>query len=240
MSGSLADRLEFPQGSAVYPGRHEVVDALFHAADGTLVPVVVKKARIDARQRRLGRTRAERALSTARRLLAAGVDTPEPLESGTVGDESWYVARKLEGALQVRAWFGHRSAPRKFPAPPPEPSFEEVARRVGRLARSVHDAGIHFRDFTDGNVLVTGWPAEVRLWIVDLDRAVEKRRVGFLDRLRDLARPGLNTVADRDLLLEGYFGPSPSPAWAWLAVTLLRLRIRFWDDVKLRARPWRR
>ncbi len=239
MSAPLADRLEFPEGAPRHPGRHEVVDALFRADDGSLVPVVVKKARIDARQRRLGATRAERALATARRLLAAGVDTPEPLACGSVGDESWYVARRIEGAVQVRAWFWPRSEPGKVPPPPPEPSFDEVARRVGRLARSVHDAGVFFRDFTDGNILVTGEAGRVRLWIVDLDRAVERGRVGAFERMRDLARPGLNTTADRGLLLEGYFGGTP-PAWARLGVTLLRLRIRGWDELKRYLRPWRR
>ena len=27
---------------------------------------------------------------------------------------------------------------------------------LGKLARRMHDAGVFFRDFTDGNVLVTG------------------------------------------------------------------------------------
>lgn len=245
MSGSgasipLAARLTFPEGGRRHPGRHEVVEGLLALVDGTSVPVVVKKAALDARQRREGRTRAERAFATAARLRSAGIDTPEPLGCETVGGESWYVARRIEGATQVRAWFWHRADPAKIPAPPAVPSFEEVARGVGAVARRIHDAGVFFRDFTDGNVLVTVEGGSPRFWLVDLDRAVLRERVGILARLRDLARPGLNRPEDRKLLLEGYFGADGVPPFSRAGLTLLRSRIRAWDELKRLARPWRR
>lgn len=236
----LAGRLRFPADATRHPGRHEVVDALLEMEDGSTASVVVKKAALDARQRRAGRTRAERALATAARLREASVDTPEPLGCETVGDESWFVTRRVEGATQVRAWFWHRADPVRIPPPPGAPSFEEVARGVGTLARRIHDAGVFFRDFTDGNVLVTVEGGRGRFWLVDLDRAVLRERVGPLARLRDLSRPGLNGRDDRNLLLEGYFAPSPVPAWARIGVSLLRSRIRAWDELKRLARPWRR
>lgn len=239
MTPALTHRLEFPPGGARYPGRHEVLDAVLRDSHGNRIAVVVKKASLDWRQRLTGRTRADRAMATARHLMAAGIDTPEPLAAETVGEESWFVARRLEGATQVRAWFRHRADPIRAPAPPGALSFEDVVRGVGALARKVHDAGVFFRDFTDGNILVTLDGGSPRFWLVDLDRAVLRRRVGVLARLRDLARPGLNDYGGQARLLGAYFGPEGRPPLAGAGVALLRARIRVWDRLKQVLRPWR-
>ena len=114
-------------------------------------------------------------------------------------------------------------------------------RSLGRVARALHDRGVFFRDFTDGNVLVTTEGGEPRLWLVDLERArILRKPLGSWRRLRDLSRPGLNTEADRNLLLESYFHPDMPPAAARRVVSFLRLRIRLWDDLKQLLRPWRK
>lgn len=236
--GSLRDSLEFPEGAVRHPGRHEVVDALL-ARGGERIPVVVKKVPLDLRQR-LTTPKAFRSLAVARALLARGIATPEPLAAEVVGDESWYVARKLESAAQVRAWFLHRDGPGR-PAPPLPFAFEEVVEALGRLARQMHDSGVFFRDFTDGNVLVTGDAGQLRLWLVDLNRArVGDNPVSRMRRYRDLARPGLNRHEDINLFLCSYFQPGVPPAGALGAVRSLRRRVVAWDAFKAYARPWRR
>ncbi len=231
---SLETLLTFPPGAARYPGRHEVVEAEFgHGPERKAV--VVKKVRLAGR-----RDRAARSYDVARALLARGVDTPEPLAVGRVGDEGWYVARRLEGAEQIRRWFLHRDG-----ATSEDPSlpftFEEVVAALARLARKLHDAGVFFRDFTDGNVLVTRGAEGPRLWLVDLDRArVGDAPVTAFRRFRDLARPGLNRSEDVKLFLARYFEPDPVPSSAALAVPLLRRRIVLWDALKGRLRPWRK
>ncbi len=231
---ALEARLTFPPGAVRYPGRHEVVEAVL--ADGAAgTPVVVKKVRVAG-----GRDRAARSLEVARELLARGVDTPEPLAAGRVGGEGWYVARRLEGAEQIRRWFLHRDDA-AHPTPSLPFSFEEVVGALARLARRLHESGVFFRDLTDGNVLVTRGEGGPRLWLVDLDRArIGGGRVPALRRWRDLARPGLNRREDLNLFLRKYFEPGPVPFAAALAVPLLRLRIVLWDDFKARARPWRK
>jgi Lipopolysaccharide kinase (Kdo/WaaP) family len=235
---SLRDSLEFPEAPMRHPGRHEVVDAVF-TRDGERIPVVVKKVQMDLRQR-LTVPKALRSLATARVLLARGLSTPEPLAAEVVGNESWYVARRLEGASQIRAWFLCRDDSRR-PGPPLPFSFEQVVEALGGLARRMHDVGVFFRDFTDGNVLVTEEAGALRLWLVDLNRArVGGAPVPQLSRYRDLARPGLNRPEDMNLFLSSYFRPEPVPDPAVRAVRWLRRRIVLWDAFKALARPWRR
>ena len=119
-------------------------------------------------------------------------------------------------------------------------TFEEVVDAVARLARRLHDSGVFFRDFTDGNILVTR-DDELRLWLVDLDRArVGVRALGASRRMRDLARLGLNSAADRNLLVKRYFAPDPPPAGWPVILSALRHRILVWDALKRILRPWKR
>ena len=237
---ALAELLEFPgDGGRRYPGRHEVVDAIFHDGDLT-VPAVVKKIRIDWKQRLSGKTKGERSFETARVMRTRGLPTPDPLALGVFPGETWFVCRRIEGGEQVRAWFRHRYE-NGFPAPGLSLPFEKVVKGIGRVARALHDRGVFFRDFTDGNILVTDEEGEPSLWLVDLERVrIMERPLGTWRRLRDLSRPGLNTAEDRNLLLAAYFHPEPPPAVARLLLSFLRYRIRLWDELKATLRPWRR
>jgi Lipopolysaccharide kinase (Kdo/WaaP) family len=235
---SLLDSLSFSDAPVRHPGRHEVVDAVLARGDER-IPVVVKKVPLGLLQR-WTTPKALRSFAMARALLARGLATPEPLAAEVVGNESWYVARKLERASQIRAWFLRRDDPGR-PDPPLPFTFEQIVEALGGFARRMHDAGVFFRDFTDGNILVTGEEGTPRLWLVDLNRArVLSARVPGLSRYRDLARPGLNRAEDIKFLVSSYFRPDPAPPGAVLAVRALRLRIVIWDDFKAFARPWRR
>ncbi len=230
---ALADALTFEPDAVRHPGRHEVVEATF-ARGGERIPAVVKKVRLSG-----GRDRAAESFAVARALLARGIDTPEPLAAEIVGDEGWFVARRLEGAEQIRRWFLARDG--SGPAPALSYAFEDVVAALARLARRLHDSGIFFRDFTDGNVLVSRGQDGPRLWLVDLDRArVGDAPVPAFQRWRDLARPGLNRPMDLKLLLEKYFEPDSVPAAAASAVPVLRRRIVLWDAFKAKVRPWRK
>lgn len=230
--------LEFPVEARRYPGRYEVVDATL-VRDGERIAVVVKKTPHQFRDRFRG-TRAERSYRAATELRARGIATPEPLLAERRGDESWFVARRLEGALQVREWFLHRDDPVRFPAPALPIPLGEVVTALGCFARRMHDAGVFFRDFTDGNILVTDEGGRARLWVVDLTRArIHAGPQSMWPRLRDLARPGINRPDDRKLLLDSYFAPDSSPGSALAFVAGLRRRIVLWDDLKRTLRPWR-
>ena len=234
----LARELEFPGGSGRFPGRHEVVEAVLRRG-GETIPVVVKKMRT-AFWERAGRTRSDRSAAVARELIARGVPTPEPLGVAHEDGESWYVSRRLDGAVQVREWFLRRDDPR-LGAPRLKIPFEQIVAALGRLARRMHDQGVFFRDLSDGNVLVTLDGTGFRLWLVDLTRArISKKPVPLWNRLRDLSRPGLNRPSDRKLLLASYFEPEPVSAALEGSLSLFRWRIVLWDDLKKWLRPWRR
>jgi hypothetical protein len=236
MTMEMEKELEFGPPVSRYPARHRVMDAVLARA-GERIPVVVKKTRTDWRQRLSGETKAERSEATARALLARGLPTPEPLGVEVRDGESWYVARRVDGA-QIRQWFLERDDSKS--ASPPAIPFNEVVGALAGLARSMHDSGVFFRDFTDGNVLVGGAAGAVRLWLVDLNRArIGAEPLGMWSRFRDLARPGLNRLEDRKFFLARYFGQAEAPAGALLAVSLLRARIVSWDALKKALRPWK-
>ncbi|MEO6323814.1 MAG: lipopolysaccharide kinase InaA family protein [Thermoanaerobaculia bacterium] len=235
---SLAERLTIPPDAMRFPARHVVVCGVL-TQDGDEIPVVVKKARRSYRDR-FAPSMAERSYATAVALRARGIPTPEPLGAEDIGEESWFVARRIEGAEQIRTWFLRRDDPSR-PAPTQDVPFAAIVTELGRIARAMHDSGVHFRDFTDGNILVSAQGTGFRLWLVDLSRArLSSRPVGFWSRWRDLARPGLNRPEDLKLLLSSYFGLPDPPPRALLGVRLLRARIVFWDELKQRLRPWRR
>jgi tRNA A-37 threonylcarbamoyl transferase component Bud32 len=233
----LLREIEFPEGVGRFPGRHEVVEAVLRRG-GEAIPVVVKKTR-RAFHEKPGRTRSDRSAAVARELIARGVPTPEPLGVAHDEGESWYVCRRLEGAVQIREWFLHRDDPGRG-APRLRIPFEQVVAALGRLARRMHDQGVFFRDLSDGNILVTRDGAGFRLWLVDLTRArISSKPVSLWNRLRDLSRPGLNSSVDQKLLLSSYFDPDPVSPAVESALSLFRRRIVFWDDLKRRLRPWR-
>ncbi len=233
----LSDEIEFLEGATRHPGRQVVVDGILRRG-GDTVPVVVKKTRKSLFERLFG-SRSERALAAAKELLARGLPTPEPFGADDLGGETWYVCRKVEGASQVRDWFLERDG-RGFPPPRVSVPFPGLVAGLGILARRMHDAGVFYRDFSDGNVLVTADDGAPRFWLVDLTRArFFVAPVGSFRRLRDLSRLGLNQAGDRKLLLASYFGSEAPPAWFETALSALRKRILLWDDWKDRLRPWK-
>lgn len=234
---TLSDQIEFPPSAVRFPGRHEVVAAVLRQ-EGREIPVVVKKARLSIAQRYLG-TMAERSVAIALAMRERNISTPEPLGFELRRGESWLVVREVPDAIQIRSWFLNRDDP-SLPLPALPAPFESVVRALGALARSMHDAGVFFRDFSDGNILVSPDGEGIRLWLVDVSRArIRSGPVSFWNRLRDLARPGLNRPEDHKLLLQSYFRVETPPWLAILGVRLLRARIVFWDDLKRRLRPWR-
>lgn len=93
-------------------------------------------------------------------------------------------------AVTLASWL------RSHPEPPfvaEKDPFTQVARRVARAIRRFHDCGAVHGDLHPGNLLLDPEPtedaaADVRVRLVDLDRAQWRGAIGPAERLRDLMR----------------------------------------------------
>lgn len=193
-------------------GRNYLYRATLAAGSGP-VPVVVKQFRGGrglARLRERGRgSKARRSFDAARALFAAGLPTPEPLavvESEEPGGASFYISRFLDGAFEARYLLRAARAGREKEEFP-RVDFEAFLTDLGRLIRSLHEAGFWHRDLSVGNILLV--PAAGGghdLALLDLNRMRFPRKLSGLARSRDLSRLALTRPAHRELLLRGYWG----------------------------------
>ncbi len=216
--------------TTIHWGRNYIYESAMPTALGPR-SVVVKQFRNHgwrrALDRRLRGSKATRSWHIAKTLIEAGMPTPEPVllaESMQVQGNSHYVAELLKPAFEVRQFF------RRLHNQPDAGEFPEVddldfLRRLGTLARRLHDAGIWYRDLSLGNVLAhpQGGGA-LELYLVDFNRAKIKKRLGLWRRSRDICRFPIVERRHREAYLEGYWGKVPSgwsPRW-WIYVLSVR------------------
>jgi len=206
-------------------GRNYLYVAELRTRSGA-VEVVVKQFRNQGRwkvlERRLRGSKAERAWRAATAIAAAGVCTPEPIllvEADRPEGPSFFVSRRLDGAHEVRHFFRRlngETGPHDFP----EVDDLDFLRQLGGFCRTIHDAGIWYRDLSMGNVLARLHPdGSLGLWVVDCNRARTGRRLGTLRRVRDLCRFPIMQRTHSDAFLAGYWGEAPSfwsmKSWLW-------------------------
>jgi tRNA A-37 threonylcarbamoyl transferase component Bud32 len=233
----------------VYWGRNYLF-ATEHRGAAGIVPVVVKQFRNQGWRRRLERTlrgsKAERGWRAAKELVRSGILTPEPIalvESDRADGPSFFLARKLENAAEVRHFFRRlNSEPEPGPFPVVEPAV--LLERLGGLARSLHEAGIVYRDFSMGNVLAVERGEELDLYVIDFNRARIHQRPGAWRRTRDICRLPVLRREHRASFLKGYWGAVPprrSFKWwfyglsvnAYIAKHAVKKRLkglRFWGE----------
>jgi len=239
----IRDRATRIHGVPGDPIRNEMVQL---GVGGSPVEAIVKtfpagswRAGLDRAFR--GSTRAERSWHAAEALVRHGIATPEPLllmtpEGPTAGRPSFYVARYLSGAIEIRR-LTDKLRWNQTDAELAPLDVGRILRAVGRLARALHRAGIWHRDLTAGNLILWPWPGpEPELYLIDLDRARVDRAITPAVRIRELGRFPLFQDEHRRLLLEGYYAPEPVPRFeaalyhlhvrAFHRRTRLRLKIR--------------
>jgi tRNA A-37 threonylcarbamoyl transferase component Bud32 len=214
-------RLIDPSASVetIHWGRNYIYAAEF-ATRSERVPVVVKQFRNKGLRKRLDRrwrgSKAERSWRVAGELVRNGLATPDPVmwvESDGHEDPSYFVARQLSGAVEVRNFF------RRLNGEPGDDSFPEVdetqfLERLGGLARRINDAGILYRDLSMGNILVVETNSKVDLFLIDFNRARTGRRLGVYSRTRDICRLPVLKPEHQAAFLTGYWGREPS-RWAF-------------------------
>ncbi len=212
-----AARVVDPSASVetIHWGRNYIYAADLETAAGS-VPVVVKQFRNQGWFKRLERkirgSKAERSWRVAKELVRVGLVTPDPVlwvESDEPEGPSFFVARHLVDAVEVRQFF------RRLNGEPGAGLFPEVddlvfLRRLGRLAREINDAGILYRDLSMGNILVEEGDSDLRLSLIDFNRARIGRRLGAYRRTRDICRLPVLRREHRAAFLEGYWGQTPA------------------------------
>jgi tRNA A-37 threonylcarbamoyl transferase component Bud32 len=244
-AGDLADlvrRLADPAAAeaTVHWGRNYLYRARYAGRRGPL-DVVVKQFNnrgFKARTlRRLRGSKAARAWRAARAFVAAGIDTAEPallIESERADGPSFFVSRHLGEVVEARYLFRAVQAGREredFPGID-YPAFMDD---LGRLLARVHGAGLFHRDLSIGNVLIARDDPH-RLYLVDLNRARVRRRLGAFARTRDLCRLAIFRRADQRRFLAAYWGGEPGAAHVAL-YRLFHHGFRFKIESKKR---WRR
>ena len=187
------------------------------------LPVVVKQFKNQGLRKKLERrfrgSKAERSWRVAKELARVGLATPEPLmwvESDEPEGPSFFVAKNLIGAVEVRQFFrrlNDDAEAQDFP----EVDDEAFLGRLGRLAREINDAGILYRDLSMGNVLAVRRDDDLDLYLIDFNRARIGRNPGVVRRTRDICRLPVLEREHRSAFLEGYWGTVPS-----------RLSFRWW------------
>ena len=210
--------------TTIHWGRNYIYESVLQTPDGPR-SVVVKQFRNHGWKRALDRklrgSKATRSWRIAKELKAAGLNTPEPLvlaESTEAQGNSYFVAVLLKPAFEVRQFF------RRLQDHPDESEFPVVGQfdflgRLGALARSLHDAGIWYRDLSLGNVLAhPNEEGELDLFLVDFNRAKVKSHLGLWRRSRDICRFPIVERKHREVYLKAYWGVVPprwSPRW-WI------------------------
>jgi tRNA A-37 threonylcarbamoyl transferase component Bud32 len=210
-------RLVDPTASVetIHWGRNYIYAAEMRTPAGGL-PVVVKQFKNQGLKKRLERrlkgSKAQRSWRVAKELVRVGLSTPEPMlwvESDELEGPSFFVARYLDGAVEVRQFF------RRLNEDPEAREFPEVDDgaflcRLGRLARKINDAGILYRDLSMGNVLAVQSEGGLDLYVVDFNRARIGRAPGVWSRTRDICRLPVLKREHREAFLGAYWGTVPS------------------------------
>lgn len=216
--------------STIHWGRNYIYESVLETPAGPR-PVVVKQFRNHgwkrAVDRRLRGSKATRSWHIAKKLKAAGLNTPEPLalvESTEAQGNSYFVAALLKPAFEVRQFF------RRLQGHPDGGDFPvvddgEFLTQLGSLARSLHDARILYRDLSLGNVLAQpNHEGSLDLFLIDFNRAKVKAHLGLWRRSRDICRFPVIERKHREAYLKGCWGFVPSrwsPRW-WIYTLSVR------------------
>jgi hypothetical protein len=147
-------------------------------------------------------TKAQRSYEAAKLLRSLQVATPAPLmwwwrKSGAFRAEAAYVCAYLPGAVQLRSLQAAVATDERL----------SHLRAAGRLAGSLHEAGLMHHDFTPGNVLIL--PGRAKSWeyyLVDLNRLRRHKTVRARRGIKNLAQLEFSSIEDADVLVDSYCG----------------------------------
>lgn len=226
----------------LFSGRNRISVVPFPLSEERTVDIVVKKffARGLNRMKNIFLpSKAQKAWWGGVALMEQDIPTPVPvayLESSRSPfiKESCYLTVLEKGVDEIRHLFRQLSP-------------KELCSLVQALAhylRLCHKKGILHRDLSDGNILVKkNEPDEHTFFLVDTNRIRLKKRLGRLQKIKNLTRLGVPGEYQQRFL-EAYSGSGRVKKWVWLWYRLskkaytwhikLKKRLRISREIKTR------
>lgn len=166
---------------------------------------------------------AGRELRFSQRLIAQGVPATPVLAIGQGQGRGWMISRAIEPAIPGDVWHNERA---ESGDPCHIPTIRAAVLRLAELVGRMHKAGIIHRDLHTGNILVQGEGRQIRLTLMDLHRAAQRRRLSRQACARNLAqllhdRRHVTTRTQRLAFLKRYLEVTGAPGTlrGWVVIT---------------------
>jgi len=126
------------------------------------------------------------------RFHQAGIPTMVPVAYGELRGHSLLVTESLNDCVKLSDWM-RQSLPQKSQAyhDDSSASAKSIIEEVARLARCMHQAGMHHQDFYLGHLLMeeaTSQSASPKIHVIDLGRARFQRHLSSRWIVKDLAQ----------------------------------------------------
>jgi serine/threonine protein kinase len=144
-------------------------------------------------------------------LMERNIPTPVPIaylegSRSPFIEESCYFSILVEGVEEIRYLFRHLSA-KELPS---------LVRALARHLNRCHREGILHRDLSDGNILVKkDVQDEYTFFLIDTNRIRLRKKLGVLQRVKNLTRLGVPR-AYQQFFLEEYTGSDRIKKWMWV------------------------
>jgi heptose I phosphotransferase len=144
------------------------------------------------------------------RFHEARIPTMTPVALGESGRYSFLLTEALDDCQKVSEWMQEHL---QSTAETDRPDTRELVEAIARVARTMHQAGMHHQDFYAGHLMLpTGSPA---VHVIDLGRVRECRRLGKRWIIKDLAQLDYSarffSQGDRLRFLRAYLGRPLAP-----------------------------
>jgi tRNA A-37 threonylcarbamoyl transferase component Bud32 len=181
--------------------------------------------------RRLGRSGAKRELTFSRYLRSRGVPTPAALAAACGPDAEWLATRAVAPAEPADRWHERQLDLGEAGRLAVQRATVRLAELIGRM----HAAGVIHRDLHCGNVLVRAEGGGIDLVLMDLHRALRRRRLSRRAKAVNLAqlyhdRYYLTTRMERLRFLKHYLRASGAAGslrgWQWMVEHFARMHTR--------------
>lgn len=206
--------LNSPSCKVLHEGRNRVFTLPFPLKDGEKVEIVIKEFSsrgVNKLKSVFLPGKAFKAWNGANALLERGIGTPFPVaylekRRNLALERSYYLSERVRDVEEIRFLF------RNLPA-------LELRNLIASLAQhleSCHQKGILHRDLSDGNILVErDRDKKFNFYMIDINRIKIKRRIGLLQRIKNLVRLGIPSD-EQPFFVAKYLGSPDIKKFLWL------------------------